>query len=179
MLTGFKEGQGVSWSVDDRSLYGIVVKAHDVLDVVPVFKAGNGTRCYDEGGSNYDTDRHKIRLRDCPPPFTLLCAFSEYGCYADADVAGRYCFSEQDVADTGMIIVDDGDLVSDRHMSEIRDHLWRDEVQMHKHAEAPVDSCALVAVIGRKPARRSTLSQLLRHIQETGSPEPECDGPEF
>ena len=73
----FDAGCAVMWKGADAYEYGVVLEnVRGMMEVVPVRKNRPDTRCFDEGGSVYDRDRDKVRLRHCPPPFTLLCMMS-------------------------------------------------------------------------------------------------------
>lgn len=101
------------------------------IEVVSVFAMTDQTRCYDMGGASYDSDRDKVLLRDCPPPFTMFCLIAESNkCYAEAGASDRFTISSEDFDRFNVDVVDDGITISDRDMSEILDHPWRDEKQM-------------------------------------------------
>lgn len=131
MQMNFETGMGIMFDDGDGYGYGVVMGASNgLIDVVPVFQLGVDDRCYDEGGASYETDRDNVRLADCLPPFTLLCAFAgRSGCYALADPSRKRTLSADDAARLGVTVVDGGTKVSERDMDAIRDHPWRDEKQ--------------------------------------------------
>ena len=135
----FETGTGVMWRSSRDVVYGVVMAQTDgVLDVVPVHGLSSDMKCYDEGGAVKARHRDNVRLRDCPPPFTLLCAFAERsGCYAHADPAAAIRFSPDDVMARGLVVVDGGAKVSERDMAEIRDHPWRDEKEADRKEWRP------------------------------------------
>ena len=59
MLTEFEIGMGVMWfNESDCIRRGVVLDNNGSLEVVPVFAAGYGIKCYDEGGADPIKDRH-------------------------------------------------------------------------------------------------------------------------
>lgn len=132
MPTRFEERMGVMWDDGSGYRHGVVIRSDDTgVTVVPVFDLDNNMRCFDEGRSIRERDEHNVRLKSCPPPFTLLCAFAERdnGCYAYADPGSMCHMSIGETSAYGMIPIDDGAKISERDMADIKDHPWRDEKQ--------------------------------------------------
>lgn len=184
MLTEFEIGMGVMWANESDSIRrGVVLGNNGSLEVVPVFAADRGVKCYDEGGADPIKDRHNVRLKDSPPPFSLLCAVKNCGCYAMASPSDIICFNDYDIEHFDVSVIDDGIKVSDRDMSDIRDHIWRDEAQMNKHSYAS----SLTATGSTVPANNNAKSQahgsvlrrLLATIHDHDADDPGHDGPEF
>lgn len=157
MPMNFECGQGVSWFVGQDPYFGVVTGTGDTLEIAPVFQADAGTRCYDEGGAAYANDRHKVRPRGCPPPFTLAYAFQlgNYGGYVDADPDRRVRVSTDTAMEAGIQIIDDGEKVPDEVLAAIYDHPWRDEKQF----QAPY---AVQAAVEPAPEPQGGLSALER-----------------
>lgn len=178
MLTEFEIGMGVMWfNESDRIRRGVVLDNNGSLEVVPVFAAGHGIKCYDEGGADPIKDRHNVRLKDSPPPFSLLCAVKNCGCYAMAGPSDTIRFNDDAIEHFGVSVIDDGIKVSDRDMADIRDHIWRDERQMNKRPDAGV--VRLSDRDDKMQTPGSALSRLLATIHDHNEDESDHDGPEF
>lgn len=168
----FDVGCAVMWSGDDAYEYGVVLENNNgVMDIVPVRGNDEDTRCFDEGGSIYERDRDKVRLRHCPPPFSLLCGMSYAdSCFAMAGTEDRFQLHESEADMYFMSVVDDGDLVKAPDLADIRDHPWRDEKEKFRKppSEAgPVDFVAGAfqqATSAAKPKKLSPRERLAREM---------------
>lgn len=130
MQTRFDIGTGVMFDMPDRVGHGVVMSDDgSSIEIVPVLKLEGDIRCHDEGGAVYDRHRDNVKLKDCPPPFMFLCAFSERGCYAMAALGARMHMTYDEADRYAVTVLDDGAKISDRDMSEILDHPWRDEME--------------------------------------------------
>ena len=130
MPLSFEPGQGVVWFAESDRQYGIVTACDgETVEFAPLFDAARETRCFDEGGSKYDTDRYKVRPRGCPPPFTLTYGidFGPYGAFIDADPVDRMRVDEQVAIEVGLCVSDDGDKSLDEVLANTLNPVWRDE----------------------------------------------------
>lgn len=125
----FKDGSSVAWLFNDVVRYGVVVRGTESsVDVVPVYRLAKGIKCYDEGGSDSVSDKNNVLLRDCPPPFSELCAQVEKNaCYVLAAVDACCTMREDEILSTGFDFMRDGTHISDRDFADALDHFWRDE----------------------------------------------------
>lgn len=139
MPMNFKPGMAVAWESDqedaeDAVSYGLILGTVEGygLVVAPVYRLDKGMRCYDEKGSTFANDRDKIRLTECPRPFTKLCSKASRGqCYADGNRKHFRTFSPETALDELMIV--EGDyLVSEERRREVIDHDWWYEWQREK-----------------------------------------------
>ena len=139
MPMSFKPGMAVAWETNTRRVdtsvaYGLVLHASEEygLVVAPVYCLDQGMRCYDEQGATYENDRDKVRLTECPRPFTKLCSKAGRGlCYADGNHEHFRTFSSEKALDDLMIV--EGDyLVSVARRKEVIDHEWWNEWQREK-----------------------------------------------
>ena len=165
MPLNFEPGQGVMLNLESGRLYGLVTACDGgQVEFAPVRRADRTTRCFDEGGSKYDTDRYKVRPRGCPPPFTLAYGFDFdiYGAYIDARPIARQYADERDVASSGLTVVDDGEKVSAEVLANTLDPVWRDEKEGPKRPwedpEAPV-SVPAVDRLNRELERNASAGQ--------------------
>lgn len=127
IINNLEEGQGIRWtSRAGFGLHGIVVrKTEESVGVVCVQPAMAWTKCYDDPGATWENDRNRVRLKDCPPPFTSVCQGSIYGkCYADADLSRLTVLDGRRLSLLDVEIVDNGEKVSERDMEEILCHPW-------------------------------------------------------
>lgn len=123
MRTRFEKNMGVVWGYGHFRLHGVITDvSSDAVTVMPVLSLDCDVKCYDEPGAVYDTDRDNVRLKDCPPPFSRLCAFSERGgCYALASKAATVRIPLSDAEKCGLRAVrrDDADHgVEIKHLGE-------------------------------------------------------------
>lgn len=152
MPTQFEERMAVRWDSYDRSLYGVVTRCRDEsIDVTPVFSVASDTVCYDESGSIRGRDEHNVKLRSCPPPFSMLCIMGGTGqCYALADPNAAFTFYEDDLP--LLDILDDGDKISEKDLAEIFDHPWRDEKEYGLKPDVPKKPSAVERMRRAMPA---------------------------
>lgn len=130
MPTRFEAGTGIMFDMPDRVGYGVIMSdSGSSIEIVPVQKLDSGVRCHDEGGAVYSRHKDNVKLKDCPPPFTFMCAFSERGCYVMASPDARLHMTYDEADAYGVSVLDDGVRISNRDMSEILDHPWRDEME--------------------------------------------------
>lgn len=173
----FKDGSSVAWLANDTIRYGVVVRGTAVsVDIVPVYRLDSGIKCYDEGGANSVRDKNNVRLRDCPPPFSELCAqVDKNACYALA-AAGACCTMYiEEMSENGLDFMRDGTRVSDRDFADILDHFWRDEKE---HGVMFADQTPQTRTeLNRSPK----MSELFRKAASMYGPDQKAglDGPEL
>lgn len=127
-VDGLEEGQGIFWT--DHSgidVYAVVVEKREAsVRVATVRPMLAWTKCYDDGGAEYGHDKDNVRLRDCPPPFSVPCRQSATGrCYAYADMGNLFQLDDGKLGRFDVEVVDNGEKVSDRDMKEILCHPWQ------------------------------------------------------
>lgn len=125
MRTRFEAGQGITWwNRYEGDMSGVVMSVSDhSIDVVPVFPLVNGVLCYDDPGSEDPKYADNVRLKDSPPPFSMLSVMSgNAACYAAAGRDSWIVMSEEDVEQSEVSVLDGGDRISDRDMQAILYH---------------------------------------------------------
>ncbi len=137
MPLNFEPGQGVTFDMFGGDIaYGVVARCDgSTAEVALLHEADSDTRCYDEGGSKYETDRHKVRPRGCPPPFRFAYGFvfGDHGAYIDADPAAMVRVDEALAAEYNMCLVgDENPNVAPDVKRALLDHQWWDEKERQK-----------------------------------------------
>lgn len=134
-----EERQAVSWQVRSRwrqpfSVHGVVVsRTENGVDIVPVNELTHFIKCYDDPGAKRETDSDNIRLKDCPPPFQIMCDYSETGqCFADTKGSSMISASFDELAAVNAVILDGGKKISERDLHEILNHPWPEQLEKEK-----------------------------------------------
>ena len=128
MPTIFDTRMAVAWDTGYDIRYGVITYCEDdQIQVVPVDKLQAGMHCFDEG-INYDTDRDRVRLDSCPPPFTLMCIGSDTGkCFA---LAAQYEFMSFGKDEFERLhVLDEGEKISEKDFDTIFNHPWPEQPQ--------------------------------------------------
>lgn len=132
----FREGQAIHFDAGGRELYGIVMRACDeylaVVQVLPKSSYDARSICYNEPDAKYDLHRDNVKLRGCPPPFTDLISRSDKGVFAYANMKKLHKLSKEKCEEYDVKLVDDGFLLTDDMMRELRNHPWNDDLHLEK-----------------------------------------------
>lgn len=134
-LCDFEVGHGIIYTKmnEHRDLipfYGLVVGVSDkdisfvvVLNIIRRLPNGNDiykVLCYDDADAVYEKHKDNVRLRGCPPPFSLLTKGKKENVYAQAGKIEH--FTEEELIKYRVDILDDGAKVSDDVIKEILCH---------------------------------------------------------
>lgn len=111
---------------------GIIVNVYDNgIDIVLVKSLEFGDKCYDDDGAIYELHKDNVRLRGCPPPFQSLYRRTEVA-YCHADMNNLVHIKSSDYEQYHVTVIDDGAMVSESMMNEIKYHPWIDHLQKEK-----------------------------------------------
>lgn len=134
-------GQGVSWMSreDGMRIFGLVLSVDDSSAcMVEVRPFESTTKCFNDSGAVKERDQHNVRLVDCPPPFSRVCALTElFGRegekgYVVADVGRPLEVMKKDFEKLGLHVVDGGKKVSERMMDRVYHHSWEEQHELEK-----------------------------------------------
>lgn len=163
--------------------YAVVLDIRNgVAEIAPVFACDDGVKCYDDPDADRINDKDNVRLKDCPPPFSLLCLSADNGsCFVDASDRARLNWPVdylRQIADR----IDAGFLVSDRDIAEIYDHPF--PAQMEKEKMFDVDTVPVpgpAASDGAHPPRSPLMSRLIDAAERSAAENINngLDGPDF
>ena len=133
----FMEGQGIEWisRVGGRAVrhVDLLVESDQGLMAVPVRPVKPWTKCYDDAGAVYATDRDNVRLAYSPDMFTKLRDSSESGqCYVYADLSQARSASRAFLALNHATLLDDGRKIDDKDMRSVKCHPWPQEPQQER-----------------------------------------------
>lgn len=129
-----KEGQGVFYKGCRNAIRnGIVINvSENSIDVALVHPIKLRDKCYDDEGAIKEKHKDNVRLKDCPPPFSVAYQRSENGLYCYADMDNLIHIKESEFESINLGIVDDGAVITEHMMEEIKNHPWQDQLQKQK-----------------------------------------------
>ena len=90
----------------------------------------------DEGAVK-ELHKDNVRLRDCPPPFSVAYQSSENGLYCHADMNNIKYIKESEFASKDLKVIDNGAVITDSTMNEILNHPWQEQPEKEKTRRVP------------------------------------------
>lgn len=130
-----KEGQGIVYDAGCGcgDVFAVVLSVGaKCISVVPVQVIELGDKCYDDEGAIKEKHKDNVRLKDCPPPFSQLYEQASNGVYCHADMDNLIHIKESEFESINLEIVDDGAVITEHMMEEIKNHPWQEQLQKQK-----------------------------------------------
>lgn len=130
----FEEGRGVFYKgCRDAAKIGVVINVFEHgIDIAPVATIEADTKCYNDVGAIKELHKDNVRLKDCPPPFSHLYKYAKDGLYCHADMDNLIHIKESEFESINLGIFDDGAVITEHMMEEIKNHQWQDQLQKQK-----------------------------------------------
>lgn len=130
-----KEGQGIVYDAGRGcgDVFAVVLSVGaECISVASVRVIELGDKCYNDVGAIKELHKDNVRLKDCPPPFSHLYKYAKDGLYCHADMDNLIHIKESEFESINLGIVDDGAVITEHMMEEIKNHPWQDQLQKQK-----------------------------------------------
>lgn len=182
-----RAGHGISWvEPGGYEVSGTVVKLDkDGVNVVRMYPLRPGDKCYNDVGIVHGDANYLVRMKDCPPPFSDVCADSPYGkCLAFADLKNPIRLPSKQFSVMQVKLSDGGKMVSRRDYQAIIDCAKHGtpEKQLSGPASPGTEKKPVPPDTGKSMQRKADpyiggLQRLWENMQAEA--ESEDDGPDF
>ena len=136
-----KPGQGFKYQVRNGFAYGLITGVSNTsigwIPVVNSVSKFGSMKAFDEYGAKRSIDKDHVRLRSCPPPFSVIGSYQNYkhesvsNSIALADMDRVQIMTKNEFLKSATIL-DDGVTISDKDMETVYNHPWPSQQQKER-----------------------------------------------